>query len=371
MQDRMKAALWAWCEAFQKAANEQPHIMEFMKDYFLAVYQRTVNGQFFYTPDLEQPQQKTTDGRTLGEACGTELPIVEVNTTECSNAVSCPKCTNWQIWSGEFNCRCQKERLVKYHLAAFQGTSKGTIATLIDTMVFDIFGNSRGEQKGTLRANEGRTKGERGATNEKGKKVKEGKELREEAATPPPRNRFQKPTPQQVTEYGAQIEFTVNGQAFVDYYEARGWKHKGGTAMRDWQAAVRTWKKCGSYFRAVKKPDLVVKDLSAGQKCATCRFFAPAHERKGTSFTLMLQIPDRCRKTHIHERTTPDDWCGEWEGKESESVTHEHIPVGAMDSRVCKVCYGIIGYVKPGMRACSCVSRVWQNESATLNKKEV
>lgn len=53
--------------------------------------------------------------------------------------------------------------------------------------------------------------------------------------------KFQKPTPDEAAEYAASIDFELDGKHFVDYYEARGWmvsKNK----MRDWKAAVRTWK---------------------------------------------------------------------------------------------------------------------------------
>ena len=66
-----------------------------------------------------------------------------------------------------------KERLAKWNLAAFQGTNKGTVATLMNTEVFDIFGASRGEQDGKPRANQGQTKGEQGAS--QGRLTKTGK----------------------------------------------------------------------------------------------------------------------------------------------------------------------------------------------------
>jgi len=74
MKDRMKAALWAWCKAYQKAVDEN-QFKRPVKHYFLDAYQLTVNDRFFDLPHTEQPLQKTTDGQTLGEACGTELPI--------------------------------------------------------------------------------------------------------------------------------------------------------------------------------------------------------------------------------------------------------------------------------------------------------
>jgi len=57
--------------------------------------------------------------------------------------------------------------------------------------------------------------------------------------------RFQKPTSEEVSEYAKSIDFILDGQVFLDFYEARGWKYKGGVAMKDWKAAVRTWKHVG------------------------------------------------------------------------------------------------------------------------------
>ena len=54
--------------------------------------------------------------------------------------------------------------------------------------------------------------------------------------------RFTKPTPQEVTSYARDIGFKLDGQAFCDFYESKGWK-VGKTPMKCWRAAVRTWKR--------------------------------------------------------------------------------------------------------------------------------
>lgn len=63
-----------------------------------------------------------------------------------------------------------------------------------------------------------------------------------ETAKPPthPRKprKFQPPTLQEVTEYVHQRGSNVDPQAFVDFYEARGWM-MGKTPMKDWKAACR------------------------------------------------------------------------------------------------------------------------------------
>lgn len=53
---------------------------------------------------------------------------------------------------------------------------------------------------------------------------------------------FTKPTPDQVKAYAASINFELNGEQFCDYYEQAGWKIRPGLPMKDWMAAVRTWK---------------------------------------------------------------------------------------------------------------------------------
>ena len=53
---------------------------------------------------------------------------------------------------------------------------------------------------------------------------------------------FVKPTAAEVTAYGASIDFRIDGAAFCDFYESKGWKI-GSSPMRSWQAAVRTWKR--------------------------------------------------------------------------------------------------------------------------------
>ena len=66
----------------------------------------------------------------------------------------------------------------------------------------------------------------------------------EEKEKPAPRKvkRFVKPTPEEVTTYAASIGFQLDGGQFVDFYAANGWK-VGRNPMKDWKAAVRTWKR--------------------------------------------------------------------------------------------------------------------------------
>ncbi len=53
---------------------------------------------------------------------------------------------------------------------------------------------------------------------------------------------FTPPSAQEVTSYGKEIGFEIDGQEFVDFYSSKGWQI-GTTPMKDWKAAVRTWKR--------------------------------------------------------------------------------------------------------------------------------
>jgi hypothetical protein len=55
--------------------------------------------------------------------------------------------------------------------------------------------------------------------------------------------KFIKPTPAEVTEYAKTIGFRIDGDYFCSFYEARGWKYSRGLPMKNWKAAVVTWKK--------------------------------------------------------------------------------------------------------------------------------
>ena len=55
-------------------------------------------------------------------------------------------------------------------------------------------------------------------------------------------NKFIKPTAKEVNDYAKEIDFKLDGEAFIDHYEARGWQINRNS-IKDWKAAVRTWKR--------------------------------------------------------------------------------------------------------------------------------
>lgn len=54
--------------------------------------------------------------------------------------------------------------------------------------------------------------------------------------------RFTKPTAAEVQAYCDSRQNGINGTAFCDFYESKGWV-VGKSPMKDWQAAVRTWER--------------------------------------------------------------------------------------------------------------------------------
>lgn len=54
--------------------------------------------------------------------------------------------------------------------------------------------------------------------------------------------KFIKPTPEQVRAYGQSINFDIDAERFVAYYDSNGWM-VGKNKMRDWKATVVTWKR--------------------------------------------------------------------------------------------------------------------------------
>lgn len=54
--------------------------------------------------------------------------------------------------------------------------------------------------------------------------------------------RFVKPTIEELSAYALEIDYNLDPQAFLDYYDGNGWM-VGKNHMKDWKAAVRTWKR--------------------------------------------------------------------------------------------------------------------------------
>lgn len=74
---------------------------------------------------------------------------------------------------------------------------------------------------------------------DKGKDKEKDKE-KADVLRPPESRRFAPPSVSEVREYCRERGNTVNPDAFVNFYQSKGWK-VGSQPMKDWKAAVRTW----------------------------------------------------------------------------------------------------------------------------------
>jgi hypothetical protein len=60
--------------------------------------------------------------------------------------------------------------------------------------------------------------------------------------------KFIRPTASEVNEYAKEIGFiSLDGSYFLDHYESNGWL-VGKNPMKDWKAAIRTWKRNAKNF---------------------------------------------------------------------------------------------------------------------------
>lgn len=60
-------------------------------------------------------------------------------------------------------------------------------------------------------------------------------------------NKFIKPSVTDVKEYCAEIGFNFDSEKFIDHYDSNGWL-VGKNPMKDWKAAIRTWRRNSSKF---------------------------------------------------------------------------------------------------------------------------
>lgn len=61
--------------------------------------------------------------------------------------------------------------------------------------------------------------------------------------------RFKAPSVDEVRAYIAEKGYSIDAEAFVDYYTSKGWV-VGKSPMKDWRAAVRTWNKNNAKFNS-------------------------------------------------------------------------------------------------------------------------
>lgn len=82
------------------------------------------------------------------------------------------------------------------------------------------------------------------------------KENKEKDKKEKKKKEFVKPTAQEVEAYAQECGFSIDGQIFCDFYQSKGWL-VGKSPMKDWRAAVRTWKKRHKAMPVQTEQDIV------------------------------------------------------------------------------------------------------------------
>jgi len=65
--------------------------------------------------------------------------------------------------------------------------------------------------------------------------------------------KFTKPTLEEIRAYAAEVFPQLDAGRFYDYYESCGWTVGRNKPMKNWQAAIRTWKR--SHEERYGKPE--------------------------------------------------------------------------------------------------------------------
>lgn len=83
-----------------------------------------------------------------------------------------------------------------------------------------------------------------------------------DAASPSPRKKFEPPSVEEVREYVTEKGYVIDPEAFVAFYESKGWK-VGTTAMKSWQAACTTWSKRNGTTAKARPHDETPEEMAA------------------------------------------------------------------------------------------------------------
>lgn len=94
--------------------------------------------------------------------------------------------------------------------------------------------------------------------------------------------RFAPPSFEQVSEYCAERSNGIDPQAFIDFYESKGWMI-GKNKMKDWKAAIRTWEQRSN---APKKED---NDKEIRKHYENARNLYPMETKRDEGFDLFMK----------------------------------------------------------------------------------
>ena len=141
------------------------------------------------------------------------------------------------------NTRTALDKFAKWQFLTNESTKTGRLITILNWETYQSKEEATGKDNGRDPAETGQSTGSDPATNKNDKNDKNDKNKEcDESHVKSSRKKFQKPTQRELQDYATEIQFTIFRPAdFLNYYDACGWmvgRHK----MKDWKAALRTWK---------------------------------------------------------------------------------------------------------------------------------
>lgn len=150
--------------------------------------------------------------------------------------------------------------IVRYGLYGEEPTLNGIAATLWKLILPNLRNNRKqfenGSKGGAPKSNKNALKNNPNSTQTepknnpnstyKDKEKEKDKDIDKEKSTnvdtKKTAQRFSRPSLNEVRDYIASNSYSVDAEAFIDFYEAKGWR-VGNNPMKDWEAAVRTWER--------------------------------------------------------------------------------------------------------------------------------
>jgi hypothetical protein len=139
--------------------------------------------------------------------------------------------------------RTAKTKLEKWGYATFKATTRGTVATICNTKVFDINIEGGNGQSNSIATDEQRTSNGQATTNKNSKKEKNNKKERKEGRAPAPLVTFEESTIADFAIFSELVSGDPYDQADKIYYfeVIRNWSNSKAEKKRDWVATSKNW----------------------------------------------------------------------------------------------------------------------------------
>ena len=79
------------------------------------------------------------------------------------------------------------------------------------------------------------------------------------------KERFKKPTLEEIEKYVKEKQLKVNAKSFFDYFEAGDWKDSKGNKVKSWKQKLLTWEKFNNFKEDKQRPSTERKGINFNQ----------------------------------------------------------------------------------------------------------